>query len=126
MLIEYNTLNEDIDFNFVDNENIGFAFDDSSDISFISDNNENTNINSDDVNSNIDSSNKNTSFKYKKNKDQEVVAIVCNICKKKWKLGNTTRTFAIHFNNKHHRNIFLKQQTLLHFVTTPYTPKEAK
>ncbi|CAG8579081.1 2591_t:CDS:2, partial [Scutellospora calospora] len=141
--------NEDIDFNFVDNEDIGFAFDDSSYISFTPDNDENTNVNSDDVDSTIDSSSKDTSVKYsksvskrnghgqrtsivweffseEKNEDQEVVAIVCNICKKKWKPGNTTGTFAIHLNNKHHRNISLKQQTLLRFATTPYTPKEAK
>ncbi|CAG8560128.1 2772_t:CDS:2, partial [Scutellospora calospora] len=120
--------NEDIDFNFVNNENIGFTFDDSSDISFTSDNDKNTNINSDDINSTINSSNKDISVKYnkKKNEDQEVVAIVCNICKKKWKPGNTTRTFAIHLINKHHRNISLKQQILLCFVTILYIPKETK
>jgi len=127
----------DTDFTVDNDEDIGFAFDDSEDINFADDNNEDISIvNNDGV---IDSDySRNDSkragqrtsivwefFSEEKNND-EVVAIVCNICQKKWKPGNTTGTLAIHLNNKHHRNISLRQQTLLRFVATPYTQKEAK
>jgi hypothetical protein len=40
-------------------------------------------------------------FFEEKNSHEEIVAIICNLCKKRWKLGNTTGTLATHLNNKH-------------------------
>ncbi|CAG8684213.1 13921_t:CDS:1, partial [Cetraspora pellucida] len=107
---------------------------DDEDTNFTADNNESVSVADDDsLDSAIDSNNSDTSDTYtrkiskwaeqctsvvwdfftkEKNDNQEVIAIVCDLCKQKWKLANTTGTFTIHLNNKHHKNIFLKQQTL--------------
>jgi hypothetical protein len=63
-------------------------------------------------------------FFEEKNSHEEVVAIICNLCKQSWRPGNTTGTLATHLNNKHKNNIILKQQTLTTFTDTPYTRKE--
>jgi hypothetical protein len=57
------------------------------------------------------------------NDHEEVIAIVCSLCKSKWKPGNTTGTLAAHLNNKHKSNISLKSSS---FITTPYTKKDYK
>ncbi|CAG8488870.1 12482_t:CDS:2 [Cetraspora pellucida] len=110
-------IDEDNSFAF-DSEDINFTFDNSEDVSFITDNNKDISVDNDSMNPTVDSK--------KKNDHDEVVAVVCNICKQKWKPGNTTGTFTIHLNNKHKRNISLKQQTLLCFAAMPYISKDAK
>ncbi|CAG8702030.1 17981_t:CDS:1, partial [Racocetra persica] len=95
---------ENMNFDINNDKNIGFAFDDSDNINYAPDNENTSIVNSDSINPTIDSSNKDTSvnhskstskwnrqhisivwefFSEEKNKDKEVVVIVCNICKKK-------------------------------------------
>ncbi|CAG8561391.1 7751_t:CDS:2, partial [Scutellospora calospora] len=92
----------DTDFAVDSDEDISFAFDNSKDTSLTVDNNEDI-ANNESVNSTINPSNSDTSTD-----------------------RNTTGTLATHLNSKHKKNISLKQQMLLCFATTLYTPKEEK
>ncbi|CAG8504280.1 3608_t:CDS:2 [Scutellospora calospora] len=110
---------EDTDFAIDSNEDISFAFDNSKDTSFAVDNNEDI-ANNESVNSTINPSNSDTSADRIRNISKRTNQ------RTSIKPGNTMGTLATHLNSKHKKNIFLKQQMLLHFATTPYTPKEEK
>src|SRR6266540_4139312 len=58
---------------------------------------------------------------YKKYDDMEqVVAIICNLCKKEYELKISTRSFMDHINKEHKYNISIKQQIQLSFIQKPY------
>src|ERR1700722_15784719 len=62
-------------------------------------------------------------FYEEENDHEEVIAIVCSLCKSRWKQGNTTGTLAAHLNSKHKSNISLKSSS---FIATPYIKKDNK
>src|SRR6266542_6088700 len=60
-------------------------------------------------------------YMYKKYDDTEqVVAIICNLCKKEYGPKISTRPLMDHINKEHKRNISIKQQTRLSFIQKPY------
>src|SRR6266511_3684153 len=60
-------------------------------------------------------------YMYKKYDDMEqVVAIICNLCKKEYGPKTSTRPFMDYINKEHKRNISIKQQTQLSFIQKPY------
>ncbi len=61
-------------------------------------------------------------YMYKKYDDiEQVIAIICNLCKKEYGLKTSTRPLMDHINKEHKRNISIKQQTQLSFIQKLYS-----
>src|SRR6266542_2331303 len=60
-------------------------------------------------------------YMYKKYDDTEqVVTIICNLCKKGYGLKTSTRPLMDYINKEHKHNISIKQQTRLSFIQKLY------
>ncbi len=60
-------------------------------------------------------------YMHKKYNDmKQVVAIICNLCKKEYGSKISTRLLMDHINKEHKHNISIKQQTQLSFIQKPY------
>ncbi len=51
---------------------------------------------------------------------KQVIAIICNLCKKEYGSKTSTQSFIDHINKEYKHNISIKQQTWLSFIQKPY------